>query len=79
MNAEATALSQLAFNGHMTTVRLGYVFDDGQSQTGSAQVATARFVHPIEALKDPWQMLLGDTHAVINHPDDHLVILSLSG
>ena len=75
MNAKAAAFSKLTFNRNMTAMRLGNVFDDRQTQTGSTHVAAAGFVHPVEPLEYPWQMLLSNTDAVVLNTDNHLGIL----
>ena len=72
MNAKAAAFSKLAFNRNMTAMRLGNVFNDRQTQTGSPHVAAAGFVHPVEALEEPRQMLLSNTDAVVLNADNHL-------
>ena len=74
MNAKAAALSKLAFNRNVTAMRLGNVFDDRQTQTGSTHIAAAGFVHPVETLEDPRQMLLGNTDPVILNADNYLGI-----
>ncbi len=75
VNAKAAAFSQVAFNRNMTAMGLSNVFDDRQSQTGSAHVAAAGFVRPVEAFEEPRQMLLGNTDAVVLNTDNHLGIL----
>ena len=51
MDGERTSLAGCAFNGYLTTVSLGDVFDNGQAEAGAAQLAAARLVHPVESLK----------------------------
>ncbi len=75
LNNETAAFSQPAFNRNMAAMGLGNVFDDGQPQTGSPHVAAAGFVHPVEALKETRQMLLGNTDTVVLNADDDIGIL----
>ena len=74
VNAEATAFSQLTFYLNITVMRLGDVFDDRQTQTRTAHIAAAGFVHPVETLEYPRQMLLSNTDAVVLNADNYLVI-----
>ena len=59
----------------MPTMGPGNMFDDSQPQTGSTHIAAAGFVHPVEALEEPRQVLLGDTDTVVLNADNHLEIL----
>ena len=75
VNAEAAAYSQLTFYPNVTAVSLGNVFDDRQTQTGSAHIAAAGFVYPVEAFEQSLQMLFSNADAVVLNADNQLGIL----
>lgn len=75
MDGKPTSLSQHTFHGNMAAMGLGDVFDNGQAETGAAQLAAARLVHPVESLKQPGQVLLGNSAALVFDADDHLGII----
>ena len=75
VNAEATAFSELTFYLNITVMRLGDVFDDRQTQTRTAHIAAAGFVHPVEAFEQPRQMLLSNADAMVLNADNQLGIM----
>ena len=51
MNREGTPLPQRTFDGDVAAMGLNDVLDDGQTEPGAAELATAGFVHPVEPLE----------------------------
>ena len=47
---------------------------DGQAQTGASRFVRTRFVHPVEALKQPGQMFAGDAGTEITNVKLHTVL-----
>lgn len=45
----------------------------GEAQAGSTRFAGVTFIHPVEALKDPAVMGLGDTDPSVSHLQHYLV------
>ena len=61
MTAKFTALAWLAANYQLCVVARQYVFDDSQTQAGTAILSTTAPVHTIEALGESWEMLRVDS------------------
>ena len=74
MQGERAALSQFALHGHTAAVGLGDVLDDGQPQAGTAELAAARFVHPVEPFKQARKMFFGNAHALVREADLDFIV-----
>src|SRR5277367_2799561 len=68
---ERRPVVELAFRTDGGAVCKHYVFGDGQPQPGAARLAGASFIHPVKALKQPWQMLGRNTWPEILHVEFH--------
>ena len=58
MNREGTSLPQRTFDGDMAPMGLNNVFDNGQTEPGTAEFAAAGFVHPVKSFEKPRQVLV---------------------
>ena len=74
VNGEGAALAKLGSDGHFPAVQEGQVFDYGETETGAAHVSRTRPVNAIKALEESFEMLCGNTVAVVL--DQNLVACS---
>ena len=65
MDGKRTSLAGRAFNGYLAAVGLGNVFDNCESQPGTAQFAAAGFVDPVKSFKKTGQVFFGNADALI--------------
>src|SRR5689334_17971550 len=62
-DGERGALTEPAGNRDAAVHRPNEVLDDRQAQAGAAELAGAGLVHPVEALEDARQVVLGNADA----------------
>ena len=60
-------MAQAAFGPCPPAVFEGDVFDDGQSQAGSAEFPASGFVHSVKALEYPIEFGFGDSGSFIGN------------
>ena len=66
---KCTALAHRAYYRHLTTVHLGDVLDDRESQARPTALATAGLVDAIKTLKDTIKMVVGNADTLITDVD----------
>src|SRR5215469_3121971 len=71
---ERRAVVQLAFGINRSAVGAHDMLSDRQPEAGPARFARARLVHAVEALKQPWQMLAGDSGTKIADVELHAIL-----
>ena len=69
VDGEGAALSGAAFDGHVSAVDLGDVLDDGQSQAGAAELATAALVDDVEPFENPPEVFPGNAGPFVDAPE----------
>ena len=65
--------------GDVPVVCLDEGFGDCQADTGPTVFAVARRVRPVEALEYVWQVLGGDSVAVVGHRDRDIAVVGTGG
>ena len=65
MDFKNTALAECAFHTDGTAVGLGDMIDDGEPQTGTAELPAPGFIDTVEPFKQPRQMFLVDSASLI--------------
>lgn len=73
--AKGTAFSYLAFDFKLAVVAFEDVFDDGETEAGSALRAVTSAINTVEALGQSWNVFFGDAGAVILHFEDEIVVV----
>ena len=69
MDGENTALARGALDGNPAAVDLDDMLDDGKPEAGAPELPAPGLVHPVEALKDPGQVLDWDPDPGVPDPD----------
>ena len=62
-------------NRDATPVGLYDMLDNGQPQSGSAELPAPRLVYPVESLKEPWQVFLFYPASLVNDIYDKLFLV----
>src|SRR5690606_19117099 len=65
---------QYTFHIYFFIVRLHNMLYDGQSQPRAPFFPATALIYPIEPLKDPGQLLFGDTLPIVRYPDNDLTL-----
>ncbi len=65
--AERAAFTLAALHHQASTVAIDDMFGDGEAQASSAASLS---LDPIEAFRQPWQMLARYTRAIVRHSQD---------
>ena len=73
VNGKGTADLRGALDGDPSLVSLGDVLHDGKTQPRPPELAIPRFVHPIETLEEPGDVLFLYTASLIGDADRHLL------
>src|SRR6266498_963845 len=71
-HANRGSFTRLALGFYAATVQLGDMFHNREPETGTTQLAAARFVSPIETLENPWQIIFADPNPIIAHAEHDL-------
>src|SRR6266496_95474 len=71
-HANRGSFSELALGFYAAAVQLGDMFHNRESETGTTELAAARFVSAIEALENPWQIIFADPNSIIGHAEHDL-------
>src|ERR1700687_4713249 len=74
MDREQRSLSLARLDGHVPAVGLRAGATDRKAEPGPAGVATARAVHAVEALEDPFEIAGRDPDAVIAYEECEPVV-----
>jgi len=74
MNAKRGPDPREALDRNPATVGLQDVFYNGQAKARSPEGSAASLIHPVESLKKAWQVIVGNTDAVVLDTDDQFGI-----
>lgn len=69
------AFACFTIHRHAAIVQHDNMLDDCQSQAGTAQVAAASFVNPVESLEQSRKVFCRNSRALVNNVDTYMVAL----
>ena len=72
MDTEGAALAEVTVDTDPTTMGESYMFDNSQSQSGSAFLATSCLINAVESLEKARVVFGGHTGSAISNRDDNL-------
>src|SRR5689334_25270007 len=68
-NGKGRSTAQLAVRFDLSVHAFDHMFDNRQTEPGAANLARTRPIDPVEALEDPWQILVWDSDSRVRDGD----------